>query len=1138
MPIDAAEPAATRLADYAPPPFLVDEVDLDFELGEERTLVRARLKVRRNPAAVAAASTPTAAPGSTTAPEAAATSASAPVPAPAAAAAATSASSAAPASAATSASTTPPPADLVLDGRGLDTRAVRIDGEAVSGNRIEIAAETLTIRDAPDAFVLETEVAVRPGENKSLEGLYTSSGNLCTQCEAEGFRKITWFPDRPDVMARYRTRIAGDPGRFPVMLSNGNAVERGALDDGRRYVVWEDPFPKPSYLFALVAGRLECVEDTFTTRSGREVALRIHVEPHNLDKCAHAMRSLKRAMRWDEDVYGLEYDLDTFMIVAVDDFNMGAMENKGLNVFNSKYVLARPDTATDADFAAIEAVIAHEYFHNWTGNRVTCRDWFQLSLKEGLTVFRDQEFSADTGSRAVKRIRDARMLRSHQFPEDAGPMAHPVRPDSYIEISNFYTLTIYVKGAEVIRMMHTLLGDAGFKAGMKLYFERHDGEAVTTDDFVAAMEAASGVDLGQFRRWYVQAGTPVLAARGAYDAARSEYVLDIGQRTPPTPGQPEKLPLHIPVRLALLGGDGRDLPLHCAEAGLAGEREAVIDVREPQHVFRFSNVPACPVPSLVRGFSAPVKVEIERGDDELVWNNTASRPPMTLAEASAIPHSGIAKRPRQRSPLAGVEALTDAPAIPPQRSPLAEVEALTDAPAIPPQRSPLTGVEALTDAPAIPPPRSPLAEVEALTDAPAIPPQRSPLAFLIAHETDPFNRWDAVQEYSTKLMLGMIEDRLAGAKADVGENQLTGAGAGASEERYTGTATDAGKDRGAGMDTGTGKDRGACTDAGAGAGEGRLAGADEGRHTDPGIGDGMNRFAGADPGDGPDAGVDLPDEFVLALRALLLDEALDPAFIAEALTLPSESNLADRMEIIAVEAIHEVREAVKATLALRLADAFASVRESNRSRGPYRFEAGEAGRRALKNLCLGYLMELDDPAVWTDCCRQLETADNMTDALAALACFANSARGWERDKWLDWFHERWKDDPLVLDKWFSLQATSRQPGAINRVRTLIRHRAFDIENPNRVRALIGAFCHANQRRFHDASGEGYRFLSSYVLAIDAFNPQTAARLLGAASHWRRLDPDRRALLRAELERIRAVPGLSKDCYEVVSKFLA
>ena len=951
MPTDAAEPAATRLADHAPPPFLVDEVDLDFELGEERTLVRAKLKMRRNPVAAAAA-------------------------------------------------------DPVLDGRQLDTRSVRIDGEAVSGNRIEIADETLTIRDAPDAFVLETEVAIRPGENKSLEGLYASSGNLCTQCEAEGFRKIAWFPDRPDVMARYRTRIVADPRRFPVMLSNGNDVERGVLDDGRRYVVWEDPFPKPSYLFALVAGRLECVEDTFTTRSGREVALRIHVQAHNLDKCAHAMRSLKRAMRWDEDVYGLEYDLDTFMIVAVDDFNMGAMENKGLNVFNSKYVLARPDTATDADFAAIEAVIAHEYFHNWTGNRVTCRDWFQLSLKEGLTVFRDQEFSADTGSRAVKRIRDARMLRSHQFPEDAGPMAHPVRPDSYIEISNFYTLTIYVKGAEVIRMMHTLLGDAGFKAGMKLYFERHDGQAVTTDDFVAAMEDASGVDLRQFRRWYVQAGTPVLTARGVYDAARSEYVLDVEQRTPPTPGQPEKLPLHVPVRLALLGGDGRNLPLHCAEAGLAGEREAVLDVREPRHVFRFSNVPACPVPSLARGFSAPVKVEVERGDDELV--------------------------------------------------------------------------------------------------------------FLIANETDPFNRWDAVQEYSTKLMLGMIEERLAGAKAGTGagDHRLAGPGAGAGEERRTDTGI------------GVGRNPSANADAGVGAEEGRLVGGDAGA--------GQDRLAGTGAG----AGADLPDEFVSAVRALLLDEALDPAFIAEALTLPSESNLADRMETIAVEAIHEVREAVKATLARRLADAFASVREAHRSSAPYRFEAEDAGRRALGNLCLGYLMELDDPAVWTDCGRQLESADNMTDALAALACFANSPHGWKRDRWLDWFEERWKDDPLVLDKWFSLQATSRQPSAIHSVRTLVRHRAFDIENPNRVRALIGAFCHGNQHRFHDASGEGYILLSSYVLAIDAFNPQTAARLLGAASHWRRLDPDRRALLRAELEHVRAAPGLSKDCYEVVSKFLA
>ena len=877
-----AKPAATRLEDYALPPFLIDEVDLDFELDEARTLVRAKLKVRRNPAAA-------------------------------------------------------PAADLVLDGRGLDTHAVRIDGEPVSGNRVEIAAETLTLRDAPDAFVLDTEVAIGPGANKSLEGLYASSGNLCTQCEAEGFRKITWFLDRPDVMARYRTRIAADPRRFPVMLSNGNDVDHGALDDGRRYVVWEDPFPKPSYLFALVAGRLECVEDSFTTRSGREVALRIYVEAHNLDRCGHAMRSLKHAMRWDEDVYGLEYDLDIFMIVAVDDFNMGAMENKGLNVFNSVYVLARPDTATDNDFAAIEAVIAHEYFHNWTGNRVTCRDWFQLSLKEGLTVFRDQEFSADMTSRAVKRIRDVRLLRTHQFAEDAGPMAHAVRPDSYIEISNFYTVTIYNKGAELIRMLHTLLGDEGFKAGIRLYFERHDGEAVTTGDFVGAMEAASGMNLGQFRRWYTQAGTPVLTARGAYDAARSQYVLDIEQRTPPTPGQPEKLPLHVPVRVALLGEDGRNVPLHCAESGLAGENEAVFDVREPRHTFRFSNVPARPVPSIARGFSAPVKVEIERGDDEL--------------------------------------------------------------------------------------------------------------AFLIAHETDPFNRWDAAQEYSTRLMLAMVEDRLAGAD------------------------------------------------------------------------------------------LDLPDGFVLAMRALLLDDTIDPAFAAEALALPSESNLADRMEVIAVEAIHDVREAVRATLALRLEDAFAFVYDANRSRGPYRFDAEGAGRRGLQNLCLGYLMELDDPAIRSNCRHQLETADNMTDALAALACFAN-VRGTQREERLAWFEARWKDDPLVLDKWFALQATSRLPDTLDRARKLLRHRRFDIENPNRVRALIGAFCHANQRRFHDASGEGYRFLSEHVLAIDAFNPQSAARLLSAASRWRRLDAARGALLRGELERILAVPKLSKDCYEVAKKFLA
>ena len=881
--MNATELAATRLADYAPPSFLVDEVVLDFDLDAEQTVVRAKLEIRRNPAAA-------------------------------------------------------PAPDLVLDGVGLETRGVRIDGEAVSGNRVVVAAETLTVRDAPDAFVLDTEVAIAPGANKSLEGLYASSGNLCTQCEAQGFRKITWFPDRPDVMARFRTAITADPHRFPVLLCNGNAVERGTLDDGRRFVVWEDPYPKPAYLFALVAGRFERVEDTFTTRSGREVDLQIYVEPHNVDRCDHAMRSLVRAMRWDEDVYGLEYDLDVFMIVAVDDFNMGAMENKGLNVFNSAYVLARPDTATDTDFAAIETVIAHEYFHNWTGNRVTCRDWFQLSLKEGLTVFRDQQFTADMALRTLKRIRDVRLLRTHQFPQDAGPMAHPVRPDSYIEISNFYTVTIYNKGAEVIRMLHTLLGDDGFKAGMKLYFERHDGQAVTTDDFVAAMEAASGMDLAQFRRWYTQAGTPVLVVRGAYDPERSRYVLDIEQRTPPTPGQPEKLPFHVPVRMALLGHKGSDLPLHCAGCALEGETEAVLELREQRHTFRFTGVCEAPVPSVARGFSAPVKVEIERSDDEL--------------------------------------------------------------------------------------------------------------AFLIAHETDPFNRWDAAQEVATRMMLGMVDARIAG---------------------------------------------------------------DE---------------------------LDIPDGFVTAMRALLLDDAGDPGFAAEALTLPSESNLADRMEVMAVEAVHEVREAVTATLAQRLKVEFARVHDANRAHGPYRFDAESVGRRSLRNLCLRYLMELDEPEVRSSCRHQLETADNMTDALAALACFANARAAAGRGAPLAWFEERWKDDPLVLDKWFALQATSRRPDTLDRVRSLLRHPGFDIENPNRVRALIGAFCHSNQRWFHDASGAGYRFLSEHVLAIDAFNPQSAARLLSAASRWRRLEQGRGALLRSELERILAAPNLSKDCYEVAKKFLA
>ena len=765
----ATDHAPTRLRDYAPAPFLITDVDLVFDLGEDETRVRARLRLRRNPDA-------------------------------------------------------PSSRDLILDGRDLETRLVRINGENAPSERFEIGEETLTVLAVPDHFELETEVVVHPVANKSLDGLYYSDPNLCTQCEPEGFRKITWYLDRPDVLARFRTRIKGDPARFPVMLSNGNCIGRGKLRDKRHWVQWEDPFPKPSYLFALVAGPLEYREDTFETASGREVALRIYAKAGDVDRCEHAMQSLKRAMRWDEECYGLEYDLDTFMIVAIDDFNMGAMENKGLNVFNSALVLARP---------------GHRHRHRLCGDRsrdcariffttgqetgVTCRDWFQLSLKEGLTVFRDQQFSEDIGSRAVERIDGARKLRSLQFAEDAGPMAHPVRPDSYIEISNFYTVTVYEKGAEVIRMLHTLLGNAAYQAGMKLYLTRHDGHAATIEDFVSAMESASGRDLDQFKRWYSQAGTPVVAANARHDTETSEFVVELSQRMRPTPGQTEKLPLHIPLRLALLGKSGGNLPLHCPELGLDGEREVVAELRETGANLRFTNVDHPPALSIARGFSAPVRIEAERGDDVL--------------------------------------------------------------------------------------------------------------AFLIANETDPFNRWDAVQEYAARLLLDRID-----------------------------------------------------------------------------------QFS-------PDSRITLPDQFIAGMQALLLDATLEPAFVAEAFTLPSESNLADRMKTIAIEGIHDVRRQFTRILAKALRNDLIHVRDTHLSRGSYRFDSGRAGRRSLANVCLRYLMELDDPGIAAQCRAQLATADNMTDSLAALRCFANTP-GREPRQQLDWFHDRWSGEPLVLDKWFRLQATS------------------------------------------------------------------------------------------------------------------
>ncbi len=873
-----ASPRATHLCDYLPPAFLVDRVSLHVDLRDRGTRVRSRLDLRRNPV-----------------------------------------------------STAPPGGALRLDGEGLALQGIAVDGRQLRQDEYAVDAESLTLFAPPEAFVLETEAVIAPEDNTALEGLYVSAGMYCTQCEAEGFRRITWFIDRPDVMARFTTTIEADRTRCPVLLSNGNPVASGELADGRHFATWEDPFPKPCYLFALVAGDLRCIEDRYTTASGREVALRIYVEPQNVDKCDHAMRSLKKAMRWDEEVYGREYDLDIYMIVAVGDFNMGAMENKGLNVFNSKFVLARPETATDRDFQGIEGVIAHEYFHNWTGNRITCRDWFQLSLKEGLTVFRDQEFSADVGSRGVKRIEDVRLLRAHQFAEDAGPMAHPVRPDSYIEINNFYTTTVYQKGAEVVRMQANLLGPALFRYATDLYFERHDGEAVTTDDFVRCMEDASGRDLTQFRRWYTQAGTPELEVSDAYDAAALAYTLTVRQSCPPTPGQPEKAPFHVPLAVGLLGADGRDLPLRLDGEAAAGGTTRVLELRDAAQAFRFLDVPERPVPSLLRGFSAPVKVRFDHADEALM--------------------------------------------------------------------------------------------------------------FLMAHDSDGFNRWDAAQTLAQRVILARV--------------------------------------------------------------------AEQGRP--------------------------LPAGFVGAFREALTDPSADRALTAEVLTLPSESYLGDQLPQVDVDGIHAAREGVKGALAAALRDDLLRVYRGLSDAGPYDVEPASIARRALRNVALAYLMHDPDEEAGALCLAQYRAAHNMTDVMAALALIADSDHP-ERDAVLADFRARWAGDPLVLDKWFSVQALARRGDTLERVVALMGDPAFSIRNPNKVRALIGAFV-GNVVRFHASDGTGYAFLADRVLELDPLNPQVAARMLRAMARWRRYDPARQALMRRELERVAVAPGLSRDSYEVAAKSL-
>ncbi|WP_415911402.1 aminopeptidase N [Neptuniibacter sp. QD37_11] len=871
------EPNVIYLKDYKVPSYLIETTDLRFQLFEQETLVTVELKISRNPKCEDSAP------------------------------------------------------KLVLFGHPeLELLNLSIDGvEHVDYQR---EGEELLLSNLPESFTLETLTKIHPETNTALEGLYKSDGMFCTQCEAEGFRRITFYPDRPDVMSVFSTIIEAEKQAYPVLLSNGNLVDKGELDDGRHWVKWEDPFSKPAYLFALVAGDLQHIKDTFTTSSGREVELLIYAEQKDLNKLDYAMQSLKKSMAWDEQVYGREYDLDIYMIVAVDFFNMGAMENKGLNIFNTSCVLAHPATTTDMGFQRVEGVVAHEYFHNWSGNRVTCRDWFQLSLKEGFTVFRDAEFSADMNSRTVKRVEDVGVLRTAQFAEDAGPMAHPIRPASFIEISNFYTLTIYEKGAEVVRMIHTLLGPELFRKGSDLYFERHDGQAVTTEEFVSAMEDASGKDLSQFRNWYSQAGTPELHVTDSFDASTGDYQLHVEQRCPATPGQEEKLPFHIPLALGLLDENGEDLVL------ANGQTTEVLNITEAKQTFTFKGLAAKPVPSILRGFSAPVKL--------------------------------------------------------------------------------------------------------------FYPYQRDELMFLMANDSDGFSRWDAAQKLAVDIMQGLIAD-----------------------------------------------------------------------YRD-------------------EKALQLDERLVSAYKSILETEGLDKAMVSKVLTLPSEAYLSELADEIDVDAIYNVRKFVRHTLAADLEATLLQCYQDNDLDLQYSPDSDSIARRSLKNLCLSYLTSLDKPEYLELAQAQYAKSDNMTDMQAALVQVAHSENDKAAQDLLDDFYDRWKDESLVVNIWLSIQASNPKEQAIDRVKALMEHPAFDAKNPNKLRSLISVFCAQNPVNFHAKDGSGYQFLADRIIELNAQNPQVASRMVTPLSRWKKYDKVRQALMFKELERIRDSGNLSKDVFEVVSKSLA
>ena len=875
-------PAPVRLEDYRAPAYRISTVHLDIRLAPRSAKVRARLAVER--ADDTAAGTP-----------------------------------------------------LVLDGDELRLTALSLDGRVLADADFAVTPNRLEITSPPSGpFTLEIDTTLDPDANTKLMGLYRSNGTYCTQCEAEGFRRITYFLDRPDCLAVYTTRIEARLGEAPVLLGNGNPVESGTVPGtDRHYAIWHDPHPKPAYLFAMVAGDLACVSDSFRTCEGRDVALNIYVEHGNEGACDWAMDSLKRSMRWDEDVFGRAYDLDVFNIVAVSDFNMGAMENKGLNIFNDKYVLARPETATDQDYAGIETVIAHEYFHNWTGNRITCRDWFQLCLKEGLTVFRDQEFSADMRSRAVKRIADVRLLKSHQFPEDAGPLAHPVRPRLYHEINNFYTATVYEKGAEVVRMLKCLIGDEAFRAGMDLYFRRHDGEATTIEAFLACFQEASGLDLDQFSLWYEQAGTPVLKVDSTYETEAGRLTLTFRQQLPPSPKQPDKKPMHIPVRVGLMGSDGEELvPAAITGADQTGD---VLHIRNPVQTVVFTGLTERPIPSLLRGFTAPVSLKSDLGESDLL--------------------------------------------------------------------------------------------------------------FLAANDKDPFNRWEALQSVV------------------------------------------------------------------------------------------MTALIAATAGTARQEAVAVSPALIEAFAANVADDSLEPAFRALCLQLPGEADIAREIgHDVDPDAIHAARAAFRRAIADGIAPTIRATYEAMRDEAEFSPDARSAGRRAMRNTLLDYLGHGSDPVGSALVQTHFEASDNMTDRFAALSVLTHAALP-GRDAALAAYEEHYRAVPLAMDKWFMVQATAPNASTLDRVRDLTGHPAFSPGNPNRVRALVGAFASGNQSQFNRPDGAGFAFVADFARDLDRRNPQAAARMMSAFRSWRALEPGRRAQAEAALRGLAAETDLSVDMRDIVERCL-